>query len=103
MRPVPEFWFRAFEINIGSLTDAQKTIVAQLELGNQFTARITFPAPVSPTSVTQKLFVEGISHSINPKTGHKVVIHAGPAPIFDLFQLDDAVLGVLDDVTVGIG
>lgn len=103
MRPIPPFWFTEFEIDIGSLSAPNKAIVAQLEIGNQLSATISFPAGVTPSSVTQRLFVEGIAHRISPKTGHKVTIYAGPAPIFDLFQLDSLTLGLLDDLTIGIG
>lgn len=103
IRDVPAYWFSKFRIMLAKLTDPQKALIAQLEIGDQITVIKTFPAPASPTSVIQKLFVEGIEHDISIDEGHYVTIHAGPAEIYRVFTLDSATLGLLDDVTLGLG
>lgn len=103
IRDVPAYWFSNLRVMIADLSDANKTLIAGLEIGDQIAVIKTFPAPASPTSITQKLFVEGIDHDISIDEGHYVTIHAGPAEIYRRFTLDSATLGLLDDVTLGLG
>jgi hypothetical protein len=63
------------------LSEANKNIVANLEIGQQIAVTKTFPAGVVPQSVTEYLFVEGISHKVTPET-HVVTIYTGPATTY---------------------
>jgi hypothetical protein len=63
------------------LSDANKNIVANLEIGQQIAVTKTFPAGVVPQTVTEYLFVEGISHSITVES-HVVTIYTGPATTY---------------------
>lgn len=102
IRDIPAYWFTNLTIELGALTTPQRATIAQLEIGDQLRVTKTFPAGVTPLSVTQSLFVEGIEHDITPG-GHTVTIWAGPAEIYDYFTLGSATAGVLGAVAYGLG
>ena len=81
IRSVPAFWFSNLEISLNTLSEANKNIVANLEIGQQISVTKTFPVGVVPQSVTEVLFVEGISHRVTPET-HVVTIYTGPATTY---------------------
>jgi hypothetical protein len=81
IRSVPAFWFSNLAISLNTLSEANKNIVANLEIGQQIAVTKTFPAGVVPQSVTEVLFVEGISHRVTPET-HVVTIYTGPATTY---------------------
>ena len=81
LRADPAFWFSNLAISLNTLSEANKNIVANLEIGQQIAVTKTFPAGVVPQQVTEYLFVEGISHKVTPET-HVVTIYTGPASTF---------------------
>jgi hypothetical protein len=81
LRADPAFWFSNLAISLNTLSEANKNIVANLEIGQQIAVTKTFPAGVVPQSVTEYLFVEGISHRVTPES-HVVTIYTGPASTF---------------------
>ena len=81
IRANPAFWFSNLAISLNTLSEANKNIVANLEIGQQIAVTKTFPAGVVPQSVTEVLFVEGISHRVTPET-HVVTIYTGPATTY---------------------
>lgn len=81
IRANPAFWFSNLAVSLNTLSDANKNIVANLEIGQQIAVTKTFPAGVVPQSVTEYLFVEGISHRVTPET-HVVTIYTGPATTY---------------------
>jgi hypothetical protein len=81
IRSVPAFWFSNLAISLNTLSEANKNIVANLEIGQQIAVTKTFPAGVVPQQVTEYLFVEGISHRVTPET-HVVTIYTGPATTY---------------------
>jgi hypothetical protein len=81
IRSVPAFWFSNLAISLNTLSEANKNIVANLEIGQQIAVTKTFPAGVVPQTVTEYLFVEGISHRVTPET-HVVTIYTGPASTY---------------------
>jgi len=81
IRSVPAYWFSNLAISLNTLSDANKNIVANLEIGQQIAVTKTFPAGVVPQTVTEYLFVEGISHSITVES-HVVTIYTGPASTY---------------------
>jgi hypothetical protein len=81
IRAVPAYWFSNLAISLNTLSDANKNIVANLEIGQQIAVTKTFPAGVVPQTVTEYLFVEGISHSITVES-HVVTIYTGPASTY---------------------
>ena len=98
IRKVPAFWFGNIQIIMNGLTDAQRTIIGNLEIGSQISVTKTFPAPSTPSTVTQIMALEGISHDITPDR-HIVTLHTNPARIYTYFILDT---DELDDDTKGL-
>ena len=87
IRKVPAFWFGNIQIIMNGLTDAQRTIIGNLEIGSQISVTKTFPAPSTPSTVTQIMALEGISHDITPDR-HIVTLYTNPARIYTYFILD---------------
>ena len=84
IRPVPAFWFGNIEIIMNGLTDTQRTTITNLEIGSQVSVTKSFPAPSSPSSVTQIMALEGISHDITPDR-HIVTLYTNPSRIYTYF------------------
>ena len=87
IRPVPAFWFGNIQVIMNGLTDTQRTIIGNLDIGSQVSVTKTFPAPSSPASVTQVMALEGISHDITPDR-HIVTLYTNPSRIYTYFILD---------------
>lgn len=86
IRPVPAFWFGNIEIVMNGLTDAQRTTITNLDIGSQISVTKTFPKS-TPSTVTQLMALEGISHDISPDR-HIVTLYTNPARIYTYFILD---------------
>jgi hypothetical protein len=99
IRAVPAFWFSNLDVSLNTLSDANKTLVANLEIGQQIAVIKSFPAGVVPSTVTENLFVEGIDHRITVDQ-HIVTIYTGPSTIFTEFILNTS---TLNDATYGLG
>jgi hypothetical protein len=98
IRKVPAFWFGNIQIIMNGLTDAQRTIIGNLDIGSQISVTKSFPAPSTPSSITQIMALEGISHDITPDR-HIVTLYTNPARIYTYFILDT---DELDDDTKGL-
>lgn len=98
IRPVPAFWFGNIEIIMNGLTDTQRTTITNLDIGSQVSVTKTFPAPSTPSTVTQIMALEGISHDITPDR-HIVTLYTNPARIYTYFILDT---DELNDDTKGL-
>jgi len=98
IRPVPAFWFGNIQIIMNGLTDAQRTIIGNLDIGSQISVTKSFPAPSTPSTVTQIMALEGISHDITPDR-HIVTLYPNPTRIYTYFILDT---DELDDDTKGL-
>jgi hypothetical protein len=99
LRAVPAFWFSNLAVSLNTLSDANKSIIANLEIGQQIAVTKSFPAGVVPSTVTQYLYVEGISHQITVES-HVVTIYTGPGRIYFAFILNTS---KLNDSTYGLG
>lgn len=98
LRAVPAYWFSSLAVFLNPLSDGNKALVAQLEIGQQIAVIKSFPAGVVPQTVTEYLFVEGIEHEITVDS-HIVTIHTGPATTYLPFILDTS---TLNDSTYGL-
>jgi len=96
-RPVPAFWFGNIQVIMNGLTDAQRTIVGNLDIGSQVSVTKSFPNSTPPT-VTQVMALEGISHDITPDR-HIVTLYPNPSRIYTYFILDT---DELNDDTKGL-
>jgi hypothetical protein len=83
IRPVPAFWFGNIQIVMNGLTDAQGTTISNLDIGSQISVTKTFPKS-TPSTVTQLMALEGISHDITPDR-HIVTLFTNPARIYTYF------------------
>jgi hypothetical protein len=92
--PNPRPRFTSVSTTFASLTDAQKTALAPIEIGQTVSVTKTFTSG-TPLSVNQDLAVEGIDHVIDMNTGHRMTLWTSPTTILDQFILDDITFGVL--------
>ena len=99
LRANPAYWFSSLRVQLNSLSDSDKSLIANLEIGTQIAVTKTFPAGVVPSTVTEYLFVEGLDHEITVDQ-HTVTIYTGPATTYLAFILDTS---TLDDSTYGLG
>ena len=97
IRPVPAFWFGNIQIIMNGLTDAQRTIIGSLDIGSQVSVTKSFPNS-TPSTVTQIMALEGISHDITPDR-HIVTLYPNPTRIYTYFILDT---DELNDDTKGL-
>ena len=97
--PNPEPRFSGVEVNFASLTTPQKNAVALLEIGQTIQITRSFNSG-SPATITQELAVEGVSHSIDPRQGHRMTIHTSPTTLVFELLLDDAIYGKMDSSNV---
>jgi hypothetical protein len=98
IRQVPAFWFGNIEVVMNGLTDAQRTTITSLDIGSQISVTKTFPKS-TPSTVTQLMALEGISHDISPDR-HIVTLYTNPARIYTYFILNSS---TLNDDTKGLG
>ena len=99
LNPLPEPRFTSVSTTFASLTDAQKTALAPIEIGDTVSATKSFTSG-SPLEVQQNLSVEGIDHIIDVNTGHRMTLWTSPTVIVYAFVLDDPTFGLLDGLNV---
>jgi hypothetical protein len=97
IRKVPAFWFSGIQIIMNGLTDAQRTTIGNLDIGSQVSVTKTFPNS-TPSTVTQVMALEGISHDITPDR-HIVTLYPNPSRVYTYFILDT---DELNDETKGL-
>jgi hypothetical protein len=83
IRSAPAFWFGNIQIIMNGLTDAQRTTINNLDIGSQVSVTKSFPKS-TPSTVTQLMAIEGISHDITPDR-HIVTLYPNPARIYTYF------------------
>jgi hypothetical protein len=72
-----------------TLTDAQRDIVAVIEIGNTITVEKSFATGLTTTQLAQELAVEGIQHQIDLSTGHRITLFTSPTTLVFELILDD--------------
>lgn len=95
----PAVWFGNIQIIMNGLTDAQRTTITNLDIGSQVSVTKSFPSPSTPSTVTQLMALEGISHDITPDR-HIVTLYPNPSRIYTYFILNSS---ELNDDTKGLG
>jgi hypothetical protein len=83
IRSAPAFWFGTIQVIMNGLTDAQRTTINSLDIGSQVSVTKSFPNS-TPSTVTQLMALEGISHDITPDR-HIVTLYPNPARIYTYF------------------
>ena len=87
------------QVSFSALTTGQRDAVAILEIGDTIQITKSFTSG-TPASITEELAIEGLEHSIDPRTGHKMRIYTSPTSLVYELILDDAVFGKLDSSNV---
>jgi len=96
LNPEPEPTFTAIEVAFSQLSDAQRDVVATIDIGDIITIEKSFINGASTTQLAQELAVEGVEHYIDTAGGHVARFYTSPTTIVYELILDDAVYGVLD-------
>lgn len=90
----PEPRYTALTTTFSRLTDAQRAIVATIDIGD--TISIHKDIPGLGATVAEELAIEGISSSITVDQGHTITFYTSPTIVVYELILDDATYGVLD-------
>jgi hypothetical protein len=96
----PEARYTNVSTPFAALTDAQRDVVAVLEIGNTITIEKSFTSGVTITSLAQELAIEGIQHEIDLSTGHRITLFTSPTTLVFELILDDSVYGRIDEENV---
>ena len=78
------------------LTNPQREALAALDIGQTITVEKTFTSGAGTTELAQELAIEGIEHSLEIRTGHKIMLFTSPTTIVYELILDDALYGIID-------
>jgi hypothetical protein len=92
----PEARYTNVSAPFAALTDAQRDVVAILEIGDTVSVEKSFTSGNSITQLGQELAIEGIQHEIDLFTGHRITLFTSPTTLVFELILDDAVYGTLD-------
>jgi hypothetical protein len=96
----PEARYTNVSTPFAALTDAQRDIVAVIEIGNTITVEKSFATGLTTTQLAQELAVEGIQHQIDLSTGHRITLFTSPTTLVFELILDDSVYGRIDEENV---
>jgi len=96
LNPEPEPTFTAVEVAFSQLSDAQRDVVATIDIGDTISIEKSFINGATTTQLAQELAVEGVEHYIDYVGGHVARFYTSPTTIVYELILDDAVYGVLD-------
>jgi hypothetical protein len=96
----PEARYTNVSTPFAALTDAQRDVVAVLEIGNTITIEKSFTSGDTITSLAQELAIEGIQHEIDLFTGHRITLFTSPTTLVFELILDDLVYGTIDTENV---
>jgi hypothetical protein len=83
-----------------ALTDAQRDVVAILDIGDTISIEKSFTSGLSITQLGQELAIEGIQPQIELSTGHRITLFTSPTTLVFELILDDLVYGTLDEENV---
>lgn len=93
--PIPQPRFNSLTTAFNTLSDAQKTTMAALEIGDTITVTKSFAASTPPT-ITQNLSIEGINHTITVGQGHSITLYTSQTIVYSNLILDNITYGVID-------
>jgi hypothetical protein len=96
----PEARYTNVSTPFAALTDAQRDVVAVLEIGDTVSIEKSFTSGLSITQLGQELAIEGIQHQIDLSTGHRITLFTSPTTLVFELILDDLVYGTLDEENV---
>ena len=79
-----------------TLIDAQRDIVAVIDIGNTITVEKSFATGLTTTQLAQELAIEGIQHQIDVTSGHRITLFTSPTTLVFELVLDDLIYGITD-------
>jgi len=94
--PEPQARYTDVSTSFASLTTAQRDAIAIVDVGDTISISKTFPSGTGTTSLAQYLAVEGVEHSIDYSTGHRITFYTSPTTVLYPLILNDAIYGTLD-------
>jgi hypothetical protein len=83
-----------------TLTDAQRDIVAVIDIGNTITVEKSFATGLTTTQLAQELAIEGIQHQIDLSSGHRITLFTSPTTLVFELVLDDLIYGITNSTNV---
>jgi hypothetical protein len=83
-----------------TLTDAQRDIVAVIEIGDTVSIEKSFNTGNTTTSLAQELAIEGIQHQIDVSSGHRITLFTSPTTLVFELVLDDLIYGITNSTNV---
>ena len=92
----PEARYTNVSTPFAALSDAQRDVVAILDIGDTISVEKSFTSGNSITQLGQELAIEGIQHEIDLFTGHRITLFTSPTTLVFELILDDALYGTLD-------
>jgi hypothetical protein len=78
------------------LNNPQREALAALDIGQTITVEKTFTSGAGTTELAQELAIEGIEHSLEIRTGHKIMLFTSPTTVVYELVLNDAIFGIID-------
>jgi hypothetical protein len=96
----PEARYTNVSTPFAALTDAQRDVVAILDIGDTVSIEKSFTSGLSITQLGQELAIEGIQHQIDLSTGHRITLFTSPTTLVFELILDDILYGTLDEENV---
>ena len=96
LEPYPEPRYTDVSTKFSMLTTAQRDQAAVIDIGDTISVNKSFPSGATTTSLTQFLAVEGIEHTLDFQTGHRITFYTSPTTVLNPLILDDVTYGTLD-------
>jgi hypothetical protein len=96
----PEARYTNVSTPFAALTDAQRDVVAILDIGDTVSVEKSFTSGNSITQLAQELAIEGIQHQIDLSTGHRITLFTSPTTLVFELILDDILYGRIDEENV---
>jgi hypothetical protein len=85
------------------LTTLQRDTLATVDIGDTITIEKTFASGTGTTELAQELAIEGIEHTLEIRTGHKIMLFTSPTNVVFELVLDDPILGIINDTDIVLG
>ena len=95
--PTPTARYTSVQTEFLMLTEAQRDLLATVDIGTTITVEKTFiTSGTSTTELAQELAIEGIDHRIDVNRGHSVTYWTSPTTVVYQFIVSDAIYGILN-------
>ena len=94
--PTPTARYTSVQTEFLMLTEAQRDLLATVDIGTTITIEKTFiTSGNSTTELAQELAIEGIEHRIDVNRGHSVTYWTSPTTVVFQLVLDDPIYGTI--------